>query len=75
MDEDGMVGGGWKLASTTSGADLKRILDMYHELALEVYTEEVSPEECGGCTECFLAGGETIYRIYTRANDEADDII
>lgn len=75
MEKDRMEDEGWKLASTTSGADLKRILDMYHELALEVYTEEVSPEECGGCTECFVAGGETLYRIYTRAKDEVDDLL
>jgi len=75
MDRDVMDKEGWKLASTTSGADLKRILDMYHELALEVYTEEVSPEECGGCTECFVVGGETLYRIYTRVKEEADDFI
>ena len=57
---------GWKLAATTSGAHLKRILDMYRELDIEVYLEEVTPEECGGCTTCYVAGEETITRIYTR---------
>ena len=62
-------GEGWKLSSTTSGEHLKRTLEMYHELGFDVYTEEVTPEECGGCTECYVAGDEPIYRIYTRAND------
>jgi hypothetical protein len=57
---------GWKLAATTSGAHLKRILDMYRELDIEVYLEEITPEECGGCTTCYVAGEETITRIYTR---------
>ncbi len=57
---------GWKLASTTSGAHLRRILEMYQELGFDVYLEEVTPEECGGCTICYVAGNETITRIYTR---------
>jgi hypothetical protein len=57
---------GWKAASVTGGAHLKRTLEMYQELGIEVYLEEVKPEECGGCTECFTAGNETIYRIYTK---------
>ena len=57
---------GWELASTTSGAHLRRILEMYRELGLEVCLEEVTPEECGGCTICYVAGGEAITRIYTR---------
>ena len=66
---------GWKIATTTSGTDMKRILDMYHELGLEVRTEEVSPEECGECTECFVTGGESLYRVYTRTKDDAGDSI
>jgi len=57
---------GWKLASTTSGAHLRRILEMYEEIGLDVYLEEVTPEECGGCTVCYTAADETITRIYTR---------
>jgi hypothetical protein len=75
MDKDRMEREGWKLASTTSGEDLRRILDMYHELGLDVYTEEVSPEECGECTICYVAGGEPLYRIYTKAKDQSDDLI
>jgi len=58
---------GWKLASTSSGAQLRRILEMYQEIGLDVYLEEVTPEECGGCTICYTAGDEPITRIYTRA--------
>jgi hypothetical protein len=57
---------GWELASTTSGAHLRRVLEMYQELGFEVYMEEVTPEECGGCTICYVAGNEAITRIYTR---------
>ena len=57
---------GWKAASVTGGDHLKRTLEMYQELEIEVYLEEVKPEECGSCTECFTAASETIYRIYTK---------
>ncbi|MCX6009799.1 MAG: hypothetical protein NTW48_07195 [Chloroflexi bacterium] len=57
---------GWKVASVTGGDHLKRTLEMYQELGIEVYPEEVKPEECENCTECFTAGNETIYRIYTK---------
>lgn len=57
---------GWQLASTTSGEHLRRLLEMYQEVGLEVYLEEVSPTECQGCTICYVAGDETITRIYTR---------
>jgi len=60
---------GWRLASTTSGEHLRRILEMYQELGLDVYLEEVTPEECGGCTTCYVAGNETITRIYTRPKE------
>ena len=61
---------GWRPASITGGQHLRRTLEMYQELGLETYLEEVSPEECGGCTECYKSGSETIYRIYTRAKGE-----
>ncbi|MBM4445951.1 MAG: hypothetical protein FJ023_01190 [Chloroflexi bacterium] len=57
---------GWKIASVTGGAHLKRTLEMYRELGIETYLEEVKPEECEGCTECFTANNETVYRIYTK---------
>ena len=41
---------------------------MYEELGVETYLQEITPEECGGCTECYKAG-ETIYRIYTKSGD------
>ena len=66
---------GWKLASTTSGDHLKRTLEMYRELGFDVYTEEVTPAECGECTVCYTLGNEVIYRIYTRAKDQPDDIV
>lgn len=73
MDKDKMEKEGWKLASTTSEAHLRRILKMYEELGLEVYLEEVTPEECGGCTICYVAGNETITRIYTRSTTKQEE--
>jgi len=70
MDRGKMEREGRKLASTTSGAHLNRILDMYQELGMDTKMEEVTPEECGGCTLCYVAGNETIYRVYTRRKDE-----
>ncbi len=75
MDRDRMESEGWKLASTTSGEHLRRTLEMYQELGFGVYTEKVNPEECGECTECYMIGGEAIYRVYARAKDLAEDII
>jgi len=57
---------GWKIASVTGGTHLKRTLEMYRELGIEVYLEKVKPEECEGCTQCFTENNEVIYRIYTR---------
>ena len=74
MEQDRLESEGWKLASTTSEQDLRRILEMYHELGFDVYTEKVTPEECGESTACYVAGNEAIYRIYTRAGDEAGEI-
>jgi multimeric flavodoxin WrbA len=59
---------GWKVASITGGEHLRRTLEMYEELGVETYLQEITPEECGGCTECYKAG-ETIHRIYTKAGD------
>lgn len=58
---------GWRLTATTSGEHLKRTLEMCNELGFEVYTEEVTPEECGGCTICYAEGNEKIFRVYTRS--------
>ncbi len=57
---------GWVLATITGGQHLKRILEMYEELGLDIHLEETSPGECAGCTECYQANGEPIYRIYTK---------
>ena len=61
---------GWKTASVSSGEHLKRILEMYQELGMETYLEEITPQGCGGCTECYLMGNETMYRIYTRREEK-----
>lgn len=63
---------GWRAASITGGQHLRRTLEMYQELGFETYLEEIDSKECGGCTECYKAGDETIYRVYTRMRDELD---
>ena len=68
--KDELENQGWQAASISSGEHLRRTLEMYRELGLDTHIEEVSPEQCGGCTECFKAGGEPIYRIYTRPRSE-----
>ena len=55
---------GWKIASITTGEHLRRTVEMYQELGFDVYLEEVNPEECGGCVECYKLGDEKIFRIY-----------
>jgi hypothetical protein len=57
---------GWVQASLTGGRQLERTLEMYRELGVEVYLEEVDPMECDQCTSCFDEGEEKMYRIYTR---------
>jgi protein-arginine kinase activator protein McsA len=57
---------GWNLVSTTGGEHLRKTLEMCEELGFEVHLEEVEPEKCKGCIECFITGEETIYRVYTR---------
>ena len=60
---------GWAPASVTGGEHLRRVLEMYQELGFETHLEEINPEECSECTECYKSGGETIYRVYTRPRD------
>lgn len=59
---------GWKLASITSGEHLKRMLDMYEELGIEVYMKKASADECQHCTECYKEEKEFIFKVYTRVS-------
>jgi hypothetical protein len=63
---DESQGEGWKLASITGGEHLRKTLAMYHELGIETRMEEINPRDCGGCTECYQANNEIIYRVYTK---------
>jgi hypothetical protein len=67
--EDRLCKEGWKLACVTGGDHLRRTLVMYQELGIEAHLEEISPNDCAGCTECYQANNETMYRIYTRMDD------
>ena len=64
---------GWTLASITGGDHLKRTLEMYQELGIETYLEQVKSEDCNDCTACYSAGNEIVYRIYTRSTDDEID--
>jgi hypothetical protein len=57
---------GWKIASVSGGAHLKRTIEMYRELGIEVYLEKMKSEDCVDCTKCFIEKNEAVYRIYTR---------
>ena len=70
MSRGEMPEGQWILASISGGAHLERTVEMYKELGLDVYLEEVDPGECRECRVCYEAGNEAMYRIYTRAKDE-----
>ena len=60
---------GWKLASTTSGEHLKRMLAMYKELGIEVILKRISSEECQHCTECFQEDEkDLIFQVFTRVS-------
>ncbi len=62
---------GWKEASITGGQHLTRIVEMYHEMGFDTHLEEIDPQQCDTCTECFKSGGENMYHLYVRAKDEA----
>lgn len=61
---------GWTFATLTSGLHLKRILEMYEELGIATYLEEVNPETLGDCGECYSADDEMIYRVYSKPLDD-----
>lgn len=74
MDKEHIDTEGWNLSTTTSGQHLKRTLEMYRELGFDVLIKEVTPEDCGECTACYVAGKETLYRVYTRPKDETGEL-
>lgn len=57
---------GWELATISGGDHLRRVTEMYRETGFEVCVEEVRPEDCIGCTECFKASGGPVFRVYKR---------
>ena len=65
-DREEIEEGGWKEAVVSGGDHLKRVLDEYRELEFECLLEELDAEAAPGCTECFKAEGERIYRVYVR---------
>jgi len=66
---DESQGEGWKLASITGGEHLRKTQAMYHELGIETRLEEINPRDCGGCTDCYQANNEIMYRVYTKMHN------
>jgi hypothetical protein len=66
--DDQLESEGWKLASTTGGEHLKRMLAMYEELGIEVFLKKASSEECHQCTECYKDDEKDLIKVYTRAS-------
>ena len=57
---------GWTQASLSGGKHLERTLEMYKELGVEVYLEEINPTHCRECISCYEDGLAKMYRLYTR---------
>ncbi|MBC7247505.1 MAG: hypothetical protein H5T73_06980 [Actinobacteria bacterium] len=69
-DASGAEREGWREAVVSAGDHLKRVLDEYGELGFECLLVELDAEAEGGCAECFLAGGERIFRVFVRRTGE-----
>ena len=63
--EAGLLAAGWCFAALTGGAEMARMLEMYHELGIEATAVPVDPDSIEGCRTCFEAGA-AVYRVYTR---------
>jgi hypothetical protein len=61
--------GGWREALVSGGDHLKRALDEYGELGFDCLLEELDAGRVEGCTQCFKADGERIYRLYVRPRE------
>ncbi len=70
--DDNLEREGWRLASITSGEHLRRMLATYEELGIETRIQEIGPDECAGCRECYRTGNETQYRVYVKQGRHAD---
>ncbi len=70
LQEQAEIGeGGWREALISGGDHLSRVLSEYGELGFECLLEELRPEGIEGCSDCFKAGGERMYRLYVRPAD------
>jgi hypothetical protein len=65
-DRREIAAGGFREAVVSGGDHLKRVLDEYGELGFACLLEELDSPGIEGCTECFKAAGERIYRVYVR---------
>lgn len=63
----------WQEVAIDGERHMSRMRDMYEELGFEVRLEEIQPERCKQCTECFRERGEKLYRIYARREQEAEE--
>ena len=63
----------WQEVAIDGETRLKRLVDTYEELGLEICLKEAKPEEVEQCTQCLQESGEKIYRVYARRQQEAQE--
>ena len=68
--KDNLEKPGWKLALVSGGDHLKRTLEMYRELGIEIYIEKVDPLTWSGCIQCYIEGNEELYKVYTKLKED-----
>jgi len=63
----------WQEVAIDGEIHLKRLVDIYEELGLEIRLKEAKPEEVEQCTQCLQESGEKIYRVHARRQQEAQE--
>ncbi len=56
----------WKESLISCGDHLARALREYVEMGFECLLEPVDPAELEGCSHCYRAGGDPVFRVYIR---------
>jgi len=56
----------WKEVLLSCGDHLARALGEYVEMGFECLLEPVDPAELEGCSRCYRAAGEPVFRVYVR---------
>ncbi len=71
LQEPAEIGEGrWREAMISGGDHLYRVVREYGELGFECLLEEADAAAAPGCSGCYKAGGEPLYRLYVRPAPE-----